>query len=205
MNESTHSIGTPETPEAAATAETAEMAGSADPAGLAATAPGGIADGVRRSLDPKVIPLQRTIGGIVTGCVSLPLAAAVAVLWVVAGPPPGVVAGLVGVWSAITVGLGWWLYRWPVLHHRYASYAVHPDGIEIRKGVIWRQAISVARSRVQHTDVSQGPLERKYGLGTLGIYTAGTDHAKVSLDGLEHDTALRIRDHLLPPAGDDAV
>ncbi|MYC89058.1 MAG: PH domain-containing protein [Gemmatimonadales bacterium] len=205
MNESTHSIETPETPETpetAAAAETAETAGSVDPADPAAD---GIADGVRRSLDPKVIPLQRTIGGIVTGCVSLPLGVAFGLLWAAAGPPPGVVAGLVSVWTVITGGLGWWLYRWPVLHHRYASYAVHPDGIEIRKGVIWRQAISVARSRVQHTDVSQGPLERKYGLGTLGIYTAGTDHAKVSLDGLEHETALRIRDHLLPPAGDDAV
>jgi len=202
MNESTHSSGMPETPEAAATAETAEMA---DPAGLAATAPGGIADGVRRSLNPKVIPLQRTIGAIVTGCVSLPLGVAVGVLWAAFGPPPVVWGSMLGSWAAVTGGLGWWLHRWPVLHHRYASYAVHPDGIEIRKGVIWRQAISVARSRVQHTDVSQGPLERKYGLGTLGVYTAGTDHAKVSLDGLEHDTALRIRDHLLPPAGDDAV
>ena len=199
MNESTHSIETAATGE---TAGSADPTGSADPAGSAA---GGIADGVRRSLDPKVIPLQRTIGGIVTGCVSLPLAAGVAVLWVVAGPPPGIVAVIVSVWAVGTGVLGWWLYRWPVLHHRHASYAVHPDGIEIRKGVIWRQAISVARSRVQHTDVSQGPLERKYGLGTLGIYTAGTDHAKVSLDGLEHETALRIRDHLLPPAGDDAV
>ncbi|MDE2719388.1 PH domain-containing protein [Candidatus Palauibacter polyketidifaciens] len=196
MNESTHSIETPATPETAATTDTA---------GSAETAAGGIADGVRRSLNPKVIPLQRTIGGIVTACVSLPLGIAVGLLWAAAGPPPGVVAGLVSVWAVVTGGLGWWLYRWPVLHHRHASYAVHPDGIEIRKGVIWRQAISVARSRVQHTDVSQGPLERKYGLGTLGIYTAGTDHAKVSLDGLEHETALRIRDHLLPPAGDDAV
>ena len=196
MNESTHSIETPATPETATTADTA---------GSEVTAAGGIADGVRRSLNPKVIPLQRTIGGIVTACVSLPLGVGVGLLWAAAGPPPGVVAGLVSVWSAITGGLGWWLYRWPVLHHRYASYAVHPDGIEIRKGVIWRQAISVARSRVQHTDVSQGPLERKYALGTLGVYTAGTDHAKVSLDGLEHETALRIRDHLLPPAGDDAV
>lgn len=196
MNESTHNIET---------AETAETAVAADSAAAADPAADDIADAVRRSLDPKVIPLQRTIGGIVTGCVSLPLAVGVAVAWAAAGPPPGVVAAIAGVWAAITGGLGWWLYRWPVLHHRYASYAVHPDGIEIRKGVIWRQAISVARSRVQHTDVSQGPLERKYGLGTLGIHTAGTDYAKVSLDGLEHETALRIRDHLLPPAGDDAV
>ena len=61
------------------------------------------------------------------------------------------------------------------------------------------------RSRVQHTDVSQGPLERGYGLGTLVIYTAGTDHAKVDLHGLDHATALAIRDHLLPREGGDAV
>ncbi|MCY3600501.1 MAG: PH domain-containing protein [Gemmatimonadetes bacterium] len=208
MNESTHSPETPDLPETSETPETwgtPETAGSWDPADPPNREAGSIADGVRRSLDPKVIPLQRTIGAIVTGCVSLPLGAAVGVLWAAFGPPPVVWGPMLGGWAAVTGALGWWLQRWPVLHHRYASYAVHPDGIEIRKGVIWRQAISVARSRVQHTDVSQGPLERKYGLGTLGVYTAGTDHAKVSLDGLEHDTALRIRDHLLPPAGDDAV
>ena len=45
---------------------------------------------------------------------------------------------------------------------------------------------NVPRSRVQHTDVSQGPLERNHGLGTLVVYTAGTDHAKVELGGLDH-------------------
>jgi membrane protein YdbS with pleckstrin-like domain len=77
--------------------------------------------------------------------------------------------------------------------------------IEIRRGVYWRAVITVPRSRVQHTDVSQGPLERSFGLGTLVIYTAGTEHAKVSLSGLEHTRALRIREHLLPTEGGDAV
>ena len=65
--------------------------------------------------------------------------------------------------------------------------------------------IHVPRSRVQHTDVSQGPVERRFGLGTLVIYTAGTDHAKVDLAGLEHGVALRLRDHLLPSGDTDAV
>jgi membrane protein YdbS with pleckstrin-like domain len=78
-------------------------------------------------------------------------------------------------------------------------------GIEIRRGVVWRKVINVPRSRVQHTDVSQGPLERVHGLGTLAIYTAGTDHAEVSLHGLDHQTSLRIRDHLLPGETSDAV
>ena len=165
----------------------------------------GVADGVRRSLDPRVVPLHRVVGRIVTACVALPLAGGVGALWAAAGPPPGIVAALVSVWAIITGTLAWWLHTWPVLHHRHASYTVNPDGIRIRKGVIWRRAISVPRSRVQHTDVTQGPIERRYGLGTLGIYTAGSDHAKVSLDGLTHETALAIRDHLLPLEEADAV
>jgi hypothetical protein len=190
MNESTHNI---------------ETADPGDPAPSGNTAADAIADGVRHGLDPRSIPLQRVVGRIVTACVSLPLAAGIAVAWAAGGPPPAVVAAIVSGWAVITGVLGWWLHRWAALHHRYASYTVNAEDIEIRSGVVWRKAISVPRSRVQHTDVSQGPLERRYGLGTLGIYTAGTDHAKVSLDGLEHETALRIRDHLLPPAGADAV
>jgi membrane protein YdbS with pleckstrin-like domain len=63
----------------------------------------------------------------------------------------------------------------------------------------------VPRSRVQHTDVSQGPLERRYGLGTLVIYTAGTSHSRVNLEGLDHEVARRIRAHLLPKDEGDAV
>jgi hypothetical protein len=37
------------------------------------------------------------------------------------------------------------------------------------------------------------------------IYTAGTDHAKVELEGLEHGLALRVREHLLPSGAGDAV
>jgi hypothetical protein len=58
---------------------------------------------------------------------------------------------------------------------------------------------------VQHIDVTQGPIERRFELGTLVIYTAGTDHAKVALAGLEHGRALAIREHLLPSGAGDAV
>ena len=82
---------------------------------------------------------------------------------------------------------------------------VDAQGIEIRRGVFWRTIISIPRSRVQHTDVSQGPLERTHELGTLVVYTAGTDHARVDLSGLAHARALRIREHLLPKGEADAI
>ena len=65
--------------------------------------------------------------------------------------------------------------------------------------------INVPRSRVQHTDVAQGPFERKYELGRLIVYTAGTQHARVELPGLEYHTALSIRDQLLPRQAVDVI
>ena len=107
-------------------------------------------------------------------------------------------------WLAIGAGLAWVSHQWPVIVHRHSSYRVDTQGIEIKRGVVWRRVINVPRSRVQHTDVSQGPIERGFQLGTLVIYTAGTEHAKVELHGLEHRRALRIRDHLLQsPDADD--
>ena len=69
---------------------------------------------------------------------------------------------------------------------------------------MWRQVTSVPRSRVQHIDVAQGPLIRRFELAQLIIHTAGTEHATVELNGLAHDVALRLRDFLIR-GGDDHV
>ena len=53
------------------------------------------------------------------------------------------------------------------------------------------------RSRVQHTDVAQGPIQRRFGLATLTVHTAGSDAAQVHLNGLEYQDALVIRDYLI--------
>ena len=48
-------------------------------------------------------------------------------------------------------------------------------------------------------------MERSYNLGRLIIHTAGTDHSRVELPGLNHQVAFSLRTHLLPGRGDDAV
>lgn len=164
-----------------------------------------IADGVERPLDPRHIRLDRVTGWIFTGTAALVLLIPLS-LSVMFAPLPGwAKGGVVVLWAAAALALGWISHRWPEVEHRHASYRVDEAGVEIRRGVFWRKVINVPRSRVQHTDVSQGPLERRYGLGTLILYTAGTDHAKVDLAGLSHATALAIRDHLLAGEGGDAV
>jgi uncharacterized protein len=177
---------------------------SAVPASAVPTPPR-IADGVLRALDPRSVALERLTGWISAGIFALVLLFAL-VLVVFLAPLPGwAKAGLALLWAIGSLTLAWFAHAWPAVAHRHASYKVDAEGIEIRRGVAWRKVINVPRSRVQHTDVSQGPLERGYGLGTLSVYTAGTDHARVDLGGLHHATALAIRDHLLPREGGDAV
>jgi hypothetical protein len=79
------------------------------------------------------------------------------------------------------------------------------DLLEIRRGVWWRSVVTVPLSRVQHTDVNQGPLQRRFDLSTLVVHTAGTQHATVKLEGLGKEVAESVRDELLKQRGDDAV
>jgi membrane protein YdbS with pleckstrin-like domain len=161
--------------------------------------------GVPHALDPRFIPLERISGLIATGTVATGVLLALAVVGLGGPLPGGLIAALAGAWLAASIALAWLSYAWPAVAYRHLAYTIETDGLQIRRGVFWRTVVDVPRSRVQHTDVSQGPLERRFGLGTLVVYTAGTDHSRVELSGLAHDTAFAIRDHLLPHQRDDAV
>jgi hypothetical protein len=158
-----------------------------------------------RQLDPQYVALARAVGWILTASVSAGLLASTGAIWLTADLSRWAAGLLLPGWLLITVGIGWFSHIWPDVHYRHVSYVLDAEGIEIRSGVWWREVVSVPRSRVQHIDVSQGPLERSYGLGRLVLYTAGTDHARVELPGLSHAVALVLRNHLLPRGGDDAV
>ena len=179
--------------------ERAEAAPAAPAAALA------IADGEDHRVDRKVVTVDRIGAGIRTTILG-GVTFVVALIVTLANDPPA------GVRLAIFLGRGLFALLlvlqaifWPALAYRYTSYRVTDAFFRFRHGVLWRSVISVPKSRVQHTDVSQGPIERQFGLATLTVHTAGTEHASVSLDGLPHATALAIRDHLIGGGDDDAV
>ena len=164
-----------------------------------------VADGVEHHLDPRTVTVERISSWIFTGVVMVGLTAVLVPALIFARVPVWMKPLMTLGWLAIGGGLAWLSHQWPVIVHRHSSYRVDAQGIEIKQGVVWQRVIDVPRSRVQHTDVSQGPIERGFQLGTLVIYTAGTEHAKVELHGLEHGRALLIRDHLLQSTDADDV
>ena len=165
-----------------------------------------IDDGQFHHLDPRALQHGRLVGGLVAlAIVTGLLFAMIIVLAAVDGMPRWLRLLIpLGV-LFIAIALGVLAWRWPSVEHRWCKYRVDRDGIEIHKGVVWRTVTNVPRSRIQHTDVSQGPVERNFELATLHIFTAGTEHSEVALHGLEHGRAVRIRDHLLLGGENDGV
>jgi len=163
------------------------------------------ADGVERPLDARYLSLEATVLWIVAACVWGSLTLGVPVFLIAVRLPTWANTLILVAALGVAAAVGWLSRIWPGLAFRHAAYRVGPEGIEIRRGVLWRHVITVPRSRIQHTDVSQGPIERRYGLGTLTLFTAGSEHERVDLRGLDHERALAIRDALVPSDHGDAV
>ena len=76
---------------------------------------------------------------------------------------------------------------------RLKGIAMREHDIAYRKGVIWQQVTILPFSRVQHTEIHRGPLERKMGLASLRLYSAGGMSADLHIGGLSHDDCKDIR------------
>lgn len=84
----------------------------------------------------------------------------------------------------------------PGRRYRAWGYQLDADELQVRHGVWLQMHTLVPLDRVQHIDISQGPLERSCGVCRLVVHTAGTLHSQVVLPGLARPTAERIRDEI---------
>ena len=81
------------------------------------------------------------------------------------------------------------------------AYSVCQHEFVISQGLWWQARIALPYTRLQHVSLSQGPLERQFGLTTLKAFSAGSGNAEIHLSGLESHTAEHLRQHLLACAG----
>lgn len=165
-----------------------------------------VADGVERQVHPNSVIVER-IGNVIGLSIfaTVTFVAMLIVLLAVDALPPWARVTIVAGWLGLMLLLFARAIVWPALSYRYTRYRVTDELFRFKTGVLFRSWISVPRSRVQHTDVNQGPVERHFGISTLIVHTAGTEHASVSLGGLAYERALAIRDHLIGSDESDAV
>lgn len=152
--------------------------------------------GELRALDPRFVTAERISSLIVTGVLSGGGLVALLLDLVLSWWSGGARAAVWGAWLVLSGYLLWHSVAWPRIEQRAIGYRYGPGGIEIRRGVWWKRVITIPRSRIQHTDVTQGPMLRRFGLAALTVHTAATKTPSITLAGLAHQDAQRVRDAL---------
>jgi membrane protein YdbS with pleckstrin-like domain len=162
----------------------------------------GIETELERAVAERVVPVWRWSAAI--GFTPPVIAASVFVVGATVASSPAAIPLWIG-WALLLAAVAAYVWKYPPARHRHLRYRIDDMGITIRDGVFWRTWSAVPRVRIQHTDVSQGPLMRHYGVAELKLYTAGSRFTRIDLPGLEHAVALALRDELQQHADDDAV
>jgi uncharacterized protein len=82
----------------------------------------------------------------------------------------------------------------PARKYRHRGYQMGSDRLRIVRGYMFYRDTVVPFGRMQHIDVDQGPIDRRYDLATLTVHTAGNHNSTVALPGLLHADALAMRE-----------
>ena len=133
-------------------------------------------------------PAHVSVSRIATGFGLLPFLIGAGVLEVAQLLPPGsfiVPALLLYAYIAFVI---------PARKYRYWGYDMGTDRLRIVRGYMYHRDVVVPFGRIQHIDVDQGPIQRRYDLATLTVHTAGNQNSTVSLPGLLHADALAMRE-----------
>ena len=146
-------------------------------------------DGTWHQISPRYVTSQ-ILQNIIFIAVVLAIAAAVAALfdqtwiWI----PAGVVVAI----TVITLII---LPR----QARAIGYMLREDDIVFRKGILWQRMVAVPYGRMQLVDITQGPLDRAFGISQLKMVTAAATTG-VQIPGLAQSAAEALRDTLIEVA-----
>lgn len=85
------------------------------------------------------------------------------------------------------------IFIFPSLRMKSWRYAIDEEQIEIQHGILIITRTLLPMVRVQHVDMEQGPLLRRYQLAEISISTAATTH---TIPALEEKDAEQLRTYI---------
>jgi membrane protein YdbS with pleckstrin-like domain len=112
-------------------------------------------------------------------------------------------------WISLIVG-GWILIAaaWYWLQEksfRTKAYAIREKDVIYRSGWIIESTHTCPFNRIQHSAVTIGPLEKRFGLASLVLYTAGSNEADLRIRGLQEATAWTLKEWITKKVADDPI
>lgn len=142
------------------------------------------------SLDPRMLKVWRT-NALWSGLAELllpALAAAASWRW---GWPWWIVVVLTAS-GLVELAVSTWVL--PPLRWRNWRYEIRDEEIELRRGFIMVKRTLVPMVRIQHVDMKQGPVMRRFGVASIAFSTAAGEHV---IPGLSLETAEAVRDRIM--------
>lgn len=82
-------------------------------------------------------------------------------------------------------------------------FGIRELDIIYQKGYLVKKETIVPFNRIQHIEVTQSLLLRKFNLYSLLIYTAGESSGDLKIAGLDHQTAQKIKSKVLQEIEDE--
>jgi membrane protein YdbS with pleckstrin-like domain len=77
----------------------------------------------------------------------------------------------------------------PRLRMKYWAYEIKDHEVDIQHGIIVIKRVLIPMNRVQHVDLSYGPVLKKFKLASIMITTAGSNH---EIPALDYETARKV-------------
>ena len=81
---------------------------------------------------------------------------------------------ILSIFTSIMVLLGIWIPAF----FRSLAYSIDDDTVKMNCGVFWKKRVTVPFRKITNVDISQGPLQRMYNVGTIHVQTAGAGGAQ---------------------------
>ncbi len=111
-------------------------------------------------------------------------------------------------WARQTVPwilLVWWVFSLIRVYKTFKkkAFALRERDVHYKTGWIWRKQTTLPYNRIQHCELSSGPVDRLFGLTELHIFTAGGSQSDVTIPGLTKERGQRIKKMILDKIGSD--
>ena len=144
-------------------------------------------------LDPTVSKLWRieaAVAGVVYGAIFVAVDVVLSRAldgWIPVGFASGPLALALFAWLQYVAGKRYEFWR----------YEVGEDDLAVAHGIWWQTRAYIPRARIQHVDVTAGPISRALGLAVVSVFVGGQAGAVATIPGLEAGAADRLRKTLM--------
>ncbi|MCK5077192.1 MAG: PH domain-containing protein [Calditrichia bacterium] len=113
--------------------------------------------------------------------------------------------GLIFYFAGIWIVMSFMLFFWISAFHNSLKCEVEVDTIRMQKGAIWNKKITIPAPKITNIDITQGPFQKRFGIGNIYIRTSGAQGSQSDLVILGVDELDEIRNSIMERASYEQI